>query len=126
MRKLLVLTLISSISFFYYCSSDDNNNEISENLLIGKWEFDDDPGYGDPTFYDNGRVEFHYYKEEWGDDFSAWGDWSLNQNNLKIFWDDSDPGLEIYDTEILELTNQNLRWKVEIDGKMSEESFSRK
>ena len=68
----------------------------------------------------------HYFNADWGDDFSEWGDWTLNGSNLKIYWDDSDPGLEIYDTEIIELTNQKLRWKVVIDGELSEESFTRK
>jgi hypothetical protein len=129
MRKLFILTLFCSIPIFYSCSVDDNNEnnkETYESLLIGDWEFNSDPGYGDPTFFINGRVEFHYYKEAWNDDFSEWGDWTLEQNNLKIYWDDSDSGLDIYETEILELTNEKLRWNVEIDGEVGEESFTRK
>ncbi len=124
---ILILGLISTISFTS-CSSDDENNDnnITENHLIGEWEFDSDLGYGDPTFYDDGRVEVHYFKEAWGDDFSDWGDWALSGDNLKIFWDDSDPGLEVYDTTIIQLTETKLVWKVVIDGELSQESFTKK
>lgn len=129
MKKLkLTFGILIALMIFTSCSSDDkdSNNDISENLLIGEWQFDSDPGYGDPTFYDNGRVEVHYFKAAWGDDFSEWGDWALSGSNLKIFWDESDPGLEVYDTTILELTASKLVWKVVIDGELSQESFTKK
>lgn len=123
---ILILGLISTISFTS-CSSDDNNdNNNTESLLIGEWEYDYDPGYGDLTFYKDGRVQGHYFKEAWGDDFSEWGDWTLSNNNLKIYWDDSDPGIEIYDTTILELTQTKLKWKVNLDGEIFQETFTKK
>ena len=109
-RFICAIVIVSSL--FFACSKDSNN--------------DSDPGYGDPTFYGNGRVEFHYFKEAWGDDFSEWGDWTLKESNLKIFWEDTDPDLEIYDTNIIKLTKTNLLWKVVIDGEMREESFTKK
>tara|TARA_R110000822_G_C15301999_1_gene492045 strand:- start:958 stop:1350 length:393 start_codon:yes stop_codon:yes gene_type:complete len=126
-RFICAIVIVSSL--FFACSKDSNNDvesEISADLLIGEWQFDSDPGYGDPTFYGNGRVEFHYFKEAWGDDFSEWGDWTLKESNLKIFWEDTDPDLEIYDTNIIKLTKTNLLWKVVIDGEMREESFTKK
>ena len=124
---ILILGLIFTISFTS-CSSDDENNDnnITESHLIGEWEFDSDPGYGDPTFYNDGRVKFHYFNEAWGDNFSEWGDWTLTENNLKILWDDSDSGSEVYDTTILELTQTKLKWKVVIDGELSQENFTKK
>lgn len=127
------LKFISAITVLFLllvsCSSDDGKDgkkDIDTNLLIGSWQSDNDPGYGDPTFYENGRVEFHFLKEEWGDDFSEWGDWELNDNYLKITWDESDLGLEIYNPRILSITKTNLAWEVDIDGDMSKETFTRK
>ncbi|AIM59816.1 hypothetical protein IX49_04505 [Cellulophaga lytica] len=128
MRNLILILSLTSTLFFSSCSSDNDNNDsnITENLLIGEWEFDDDPGYGDPTFYENGKVEVHYFNADWGDDFSEWGEWTLSESSLKIFWDDADSGSEVYDTNVIELTETKLVWKVVIDGELSQESFTRK
>lgn len=127
MRKLLfILGLVSTLFLTTACSNNDDVSESPKDLLIGEWRNDADPGYGDPTFNIDGRVEVHYFKEAWGDDFSDWGDWTLVDSNLKITWDDSDPGLEVYDTNIIQLTATKLRWEVMIDGQLSVESFTKK
>lgn len=127
MKKFLLLFM--AVTVFSSCSSDDSqalrSEPINENLLIGAWQFDADPGYGDPTFFENGRVEVKYFDADTGDDFSEMGDWTLEGNNLKIMWDESDPGSEVYDTQILELSETKLRWEVEIDGELSEETFTK-
>jgi hypothetical protein len=120
MKNLLYLFLALTLA----CSNEANDDN-SESLLLGEWQYDSNPGYGDPTFYEDGRVKFHYFSEAWGDNFSEWGDWTLSGSSLKIFWDESDPGLEVYDTTVLELTTSKLVWKVDIDGELSQESFTK-
>lgn len=120
--------MVILLGAFSACSSDDDSIEIenitTEKLLIGSWSFDPQPGYGDPTFTTDGKVKVDYREKDHS--FSEYGRWTLNGKNLKIYWEDSDPGLEIYDTEIIEVTKTKLRWKVIIDGELGEESFTRK
>jgi hypothetical protein len=122
MKKLLIL-LVSIVLFS--CSSEDGQESINQDLLIGSWQFDDDPGYGDHTFLENGVVEVKYFSEEWGDDFTEYATYTLQGDSLKIFWQDADPGLEIYKTKIIELSEIKLKWKVIRNDQMREESFTR-
>lgn len=49
--KKLVLIMISTL-IFTSCSRDESNDKKVDfkDFLIGEWESDSDPGYGDPTF----------------------------------------------------------------------------
>ena len=127
MKKVrLISFLLLSMFFIVSCSSDDGDlQKDNKSLLIGKW-INDVSREGDIKFYENGKVEV-YYDEDFGEKpFTETGKWELNDKNLKIFWDDADEGLEVYDTQILELSERKLKWKVMVDKVMIEESFTKK
>lgn len=110
------------------CSNDDNNTAlIEESKLIGLWH--SEPS-ADPEmtleFTTSHRTHFTYHEfGNNGQDITESGDWELNGNILKIYWDDSDEGLEVYNVNILELTDAKLKWKVNIDGDDYIETYTR-
>ncbi|AUP80321.1 lipocalin-like domain-containing protein [Flavivirga eckloniae] len=126
MKKLnLLLTIILGITILS-CSSDDENNNGNNSTLIGTWygissTFNgNNSGIPDNNilkFTSNNRVEFIYEGfGNNGENVSEFGDWTENGNTLTIVWDDSDPGLENYVLEILELNDSTLKWRTEITG----------
>jgi len=126
MKKLnLLLTIILGITILSCSSNNENGNENNSDL-IGTW-------YGISSTFNGGnsgvpynnilkftsdnRVEFIYEGfGNSGEDISDFGDWSENGNTLTITWDDSDPGLENYVLEILELTETSLKYTTDIYG----------
>ncbi|GEM_PF-1393970 len=130
---LSIFILISGILFS--CSSDDDNGTENNGSIIGTWNGvsstynGQNAGIPDNNiviFNSNNRVEFIY--EGFGNngqDISEEGSWTLNGTNLRIQWDDADPGLEIYNLQILELTNSTLKWSTQVDGKTLTETFSK-
>ena len=126
-----ILILITTILFS--CSSDDENG--SNGQIVGTWNgvsstYNGQNG-GIPDnniviFSSNNRVEFIYEGfGNNGEDISELGSWTLNGNNLRIEWDDSDPGLEIYNLQIIELTNSTLKWSTIVDGGTLIETFNK-
>jgi hypothetical protein len=125
MKKInFLLFLLASLSLAS-CSDDDNNDIFKHRLLIGEWNKDYENYSAGPIFYNNGSVKYRYIFP--GPTISnVYGDWTLSGDNLKIFWDYSDPGLEVYNTIILELTETQLVWKViRVDGIEIEETFTK-
>lgn len=125
MKKInFLLFLLVSLSLAG-CSNDDNNDFLKHRLLIGEWNKVYENYSAGPIFYNNGRVKYRYIFP--GPNISdVYGDWTLSGDNLKIFWDFSDPGLEVYNTIILELTETQLVWKViRVDGIEIEETFTK-
>ena len=120
--------LLFVLFIFTGCSSeDDSSNSTEESNLFGLW-------YSEPNadpemtleFTQNYRTHFTYHEfGNNGQDITESGDWELNGNNLKIYWDESDEGNEIYNVEILELTDSTLKWKVNIDDNYYIESYVR-
>lgn len=126
MKKLnLLLTIILGITILA-CSSDDSDDNGNNSNLIGTWygissTFNgNNSGIPDNSilkFTSDNRVEFIYEGfGNNGEDISEFGDWTENGNTLTITWDDSDPGLENYVLEILELNESTLKWQTEITG----------
>lgn len=126
MKKLnLLLTIILGITILS-CSSDDENSNGNYSDLIGTWygissTFNgNNAGIPDNSivkFTSDNRVEFIYEGfGNNGEDISEFGDWTENGNTLTITWEDSDPGLENYVLEILELNESTLKWQTEITG----------
>lgn len=115
------------------CSSDDNDN--SESSIIGNWNGisstynGNNAGVPDNNivkFTSNNRTEFIYEGfGNNGEDISEFGSWTKNGNNLTITWDDADPGNETYSLEILELSENTLKWKANVDGGILQETFSK-
>lgn len=126
MKKLnLLLTIFIGIIILSCSSSDENDNENNDDL-IGTWYGisstlnGNNSGIPDNSilrFTSDNRVEFVYENSgNNGEDISEFGDWTKNENLLTINWDDSDPGLENYILEILELNESTLKWRTEING----------
>lgn len=110
--------LLATLFIFTGCSSDDDSTSTEESTILGVWHSESS---ADPEmtleFIENHRTHFTYHEfGNNGQDVTESGDWELNEDNLKIFWDESDEGNEIYNVEILELTDSTLKWKVNIDG----------
>lgn len=123
-NKNFLFGLLLALFIFTACSSDDDNtSQTGESGLLGVWHSVPN-AIDDLTleFTSNNRVHFTYHEF---DDLIESGDWELNGNNLKIYWDEADEGNEIYYLEILELTDTNLKWKVNIDGDDYIESYVR-
>jgi hypothetical protein len=126
-----IFILITTIHFS--CSNDDDN--VNNGQIIGTWNGisstynGQNAGIPDNTiviFSSNNRVEFIYEGfGNNGEDISELGSWTLNGNNLRIEWDDSDPGLEIYNLQIIELSNSTLKWSTIIDGGTLIETFNK-
>lgn len=126
MKKInLLLTIILGITIFS-CSSDDNDANENNSNLIGTWYGisstlnGNNSGIPDNStlkFTSDNRVEFIYggFGNN-GEDISEFGNWTENGNTLTITWDNSDPNLENYVLEILELNESTLKWQTEITG----------
>lgn len=124
----LFLGLLLALCTITGCSSDDENtNSVEESKLIGLW-------YSEPSADPEMTLEFttshrtHFTYHEFGNngqDIKESGDWELNGNTLKIYWNDSDEGLDIYNANILELTDTKLKWRVNIDGDDYIETYTR-
>jgi len=124
---LLFMILIS-------CSSDDNGSS-DDSSLLGIWNGisstynGNNAGVPDNNivkFTSNNRTEFIYEGfGNNGEDISEFGSWTKNGNNLTITWDDADPGNETYSLEILELSENTLKWKANVDGGILQETFSK-
>lgn len=119
-------TIISFLSITN-CSSDDNSNESDTNTtLIGTWlgvssTFNGNnagiPDNNIVKFTSNNRAEFIYEGfGNNGEDISEFGDWSRNGNTLILNWDEADSGNETYTLQIIELTENSLKWETEISG----------
>ena len=128
MKNFLLVLFVASATFFGSCNKDEEATKIDTSAsIIGAWRYDRDPGYGDPTFFENNRVNFKYFKPAWNDDFTESGTWTKDGNNLVIRWDPpTDPGKEVYRPTIIELSSTKLRWDVMIDGKLIQYTFTRK
>ena len=120
--SIIILTMSSLVS----CSNDDNNDSQTNGSIIGTWNGESSTWNGQNSgipdnniiiFSSNSRVKFIYEGfGNNGEDISDEGNWSLNGTNLVITWDDSDPGLETANFQILELTNSKLKWSSQVDG----------
>lgn len=126
MKKLNLLLLVILGTTFFSCSSSDSDENGNISKIIGTWygissTFNgNNSGVPDNSiviFTSNNRVEFIYEGfGNNGEDISEYGNWSIIGNTLTITWDDSDPTLENYVLEIVELNQSTLKWQTEIAG----------
>jgi len=120
----LFFVLLATFIILTGCSSDDDSsNSFNESKLIGIW-------HSVPNAIDDLTIEFTsnhraYFTYHEFNDLTDGGDWQLTDNRLKIYWDDADEGNEIYNLEILELTDSTLKWRVNIDGDDYVETYTR-
>ena len=112
------------------CSGDDNESTTQNNSILGTWQLEasslNDQNFtlsncqlqNTVKFTENGRVEFTYYlgNSTCHVDAVETGSWSKNNNNIKITWDDSDSGAEVYSLDVTELSGNTLKWKTNISG----------
>ena len=117
MKTKILYALLVLALFLNSCSKDDN----SIDLLVGSW-FAVEGSYNGNNygpadhniikFTSSNRAVFIYEGfGNRGEDISEVGDWEKNGEMLNIIWDESDPGLEILELEILKLTSTKLIWK---------------
>ena len=125
MRNFFLILCLILPMIFTSCSNDEDSDNMTYNLLIVKWTIVNGNYSGGPTFSRDGRVLYRYIFSG-PNIIDIYGDWTLSGDNLKIFWDNSDPGLEVYNTVLLEITETNLVWKViEVNGDEREETFTK-
>lgn len=118
-KSIFLFALVTSFS----CSNnDDNNSTIDTTQLVGTWlldnakldEEDVDSSYK-VQFTSAERAKFYYKNPTsnttFGPDIIENGDYSLNGNSFTVSWDDSDPGNETDNFQILELTSTKLKVK---------------
>lgn len=118
-KSIFLFALVTSFS----CSNnDDNNSTIDTTQLVGTWLLDNAKLDGEDVdssykvqFTSAERAKF-YYKNPisnttFGPDIIENGDYSLNGNSFTVSWDDSDPGNETDNFQILELTSTKLKVK---------------
>lgn len=112
------------------CSGDDSSSPVQNNSIIGTWKLEasslNDQNFtlsncqlqNTVEFTENGRVEFTYYlgSNSCHVDAVETGNWIKNNNNIKITWDESDTGAEVYSLNVTELSGNTLKWKTNISG----------
>jgi len=107
MRKTIYLIAFMTAVIFNSCSSDASSSKpISESDLIGTWHLKSHTLDGEylPNsqetyqFTSNQRVKITYPQ----DNYSEFADWTLNENNLAIHYDNADPDTNtiIYKSQI--------------------------
>ncbi|MEG3657310.1 lipocalin family protein [Arenibacter palladensis] len=117
----IICTTVFTLSLIIGCSKDDDSK--SNELLIGTWIAVDGTHNGENwtaadyniiKFTSNNRAEFIYEGfGNNGEDIHDMADWEKVGNTLTIKWDESDPGLEIFELKILDLTSSRLVWRSE-------------
>jgi hypothetical protein len=126
MKKSILLLAFVTFSLFS-CSSSDSGASIDTTQLVGTWLLDNAKLNGEDVdssykiqFTSAERAKFYYLNPTsnttFGPDIIENGDYSLNGNSFTIIWDDSDPGNETTEYQILELTPTKLKIKSIISG----------
>jgi hypothetical protein len=125
--KNYTLLLILFASTFFSCSSSDSGASIDTTQLVGTWLLDNAKLNGEDVdssykiqFTSAERAKFYYLNPTsnttFGPDIIENGDYVLNGNSFTITWDNSDPGNETTQYQILELTPTKLKIKSLISG----------
>lgn len=135
MNKINAFLIILISVFLFSCSKNDDNVTETNSLIVGTWNgvsstFNGNnsgiPDNNIVVFHSNNKVIFTYEGfGNNGEDIFGEGTWTLNGTNLKIYWEDADPGLEVYNLQILDLTNSTLKWSTQVDGHTLTETFTR-
>ena len=115
MKKYL---LVLSFLIFASCSNSDSARlSIQSSDLVGTWDLQSANLNGEKVdsyykiqFIKPNRVQYYYVRGK----VPERGDYFTEGNVLTILWDNSDPGLEVYKTEIQELTDTKLQMKTVI------------
>ncbi|WP_312390938.1 lipocalin family protein [Chryseobacterium sp.] len=113
------------------CSSgDDNDNteqSITQSSILGKWYSDSSNSDNiNLDFLSSGKVNVTYIGGgNNGQNITETGYWSISGNTLKIHWDSADQGLENWSSEVLTLTDSQLKWKEKIGNQFYTFSFHR-
>jgi len=118
MKKSILLFVFLTFSLFSCSSSDDNNSSIDSAQLVGTWLLESATIDGEEVgssykiqFTSAERAKFYYRNPTsnttFGPDIIENGNYTLNNNSLKIFWDEG--GSSQY--QILELTSSKLKLK---------------
>lgn len=122
MKKPIFLFALVTSSLFSCSSNDDDNSTIDTTQLVGTWLLDNAKLDGEDVdssykvqFTSAERAKFYYKNPTsnttFGPDIIENGDYSLNGNSFTVTWDDSDPGNETDNFQILELTSTKLKVK---------------
>ncbi len=112
MKKYL---LVLSFLIFASCSNSDSSRlSVQSSDLVGTWDLQSANLNGEKVgsyykiqFIKEGRVQYYYERGK----SPERGDYFTEGNILTIIWDEFDSGLEVYKTEIQELTDTRLQMK---------------
>jgi hypothetical protein len=124
MKKIILFFVLIGL---FSCSSSDSSSSVDMTQLVGTWLLDNAKLDGEDVdssykiqFTSSQRANFYYLNPTsnttYGPDIIENGDYSINGNSVTISWDDFDPGNEITQYQILELTSTKLKVKSFISG----------
>ncbi|MDH7444693.1 lipocalin family protein [Aquimarina sp. 2201CG14-23] len=125
MKRPRLIFMILSMTLIACSSDDDNNLENNQGVeLTGIWIKQSSLLNGNQVtsqdiveFTSDNKTIFTYKSSGAnGADVLETGKWSKNNNDLTVTWDDADPGSEVYELEITELTETTLKWSTVISG----------
>lgn len=136
MKNSILLFAFTALSLLSCSDDSDSNTSIDATQLVGTWMLESATIDGEEVgssykieFTPTERAKFYYRNPisntTFGPDIIENGDYSLNNNSLRITWDDSDPGNETSTFQILELTSSRLKFKSIQDGETLIETYTR-
>jgi len=122
MKKPILIFAFVTFALFSCSSNDDKEELIDTNQLVGTWILDNAMLNGEDVgssykiqFTSAKRTKFYYLNPTsnttFGPDTIEEGSYSLGGSLYTITWDESDPGKETTQYQILELTSTLLKIK---------------
>lgn len=113
-----LLPFLSLAILISSCSKSDENGKIeNKNSIIGTWITSESRLNGmevnsqEKVKFTENSVSFYY-----NSNISESGKYSISNDIITIKWDESDPGMEEYILNIIELNDTTLKWEADISG----------